>query len=221
MSYWTGGRGGSSLYDRTDHNEVNRTQIRIERISHQINLLEKSYEDVKRKVVLTESDLRNLPSIMPVNGALISGFGFRHHPVSGQQKLHEGIDFACQIGTPIYSPGEGVVESSGYIGNGYGININIDHQNGYKTKFAHMSQALVTEGARVKRGQLLGYSGNTGLSTGPHLHYEIMHNEVKIDPIDFFYEDLSPNEYRKLKLNKAEATKEMVKAKLSEVPAMD
>lgn len=221
-SYWNGGRGGSSLYDRTDHNLVNKTQIRIERMLHQIELLRNSYSDIGIKAALTEKDLRNLPSIMPTNGALISGFGYRVHPVSGYKKLHEGIDFACGVGTPIYAPGDGVVESSGYIGNGYGINVNIDHQNGYKTKFAHMSEAIVTDGAKIKRGQLIGYSGNTGLSTGPHLHYEIMHNDVKIDPIDFFYEDLSPREYRKLKLNKAEViTKAVIKAELSVAPAMD
>jgi murein DD-endopeptidase MepM/ murein hydrolase activator NlpD len=221
LSYWNGGRGGSSLYDKTNHNLVNKTQIRIERLLHQIELLRNSYSDVGIKAALTEKDLRNLPSIMPTNGALISGFGYRLHPVSGHQKLHEGIDFACQIGTPIYAPGNGVVGPSGNIGNGYGINVNIDHQNGYKTKFAHMSEAIVSEGSQVKRGQLIGYSGNTGLSTGPHLHYEITHNDVKIDPIDFFYEDLTPREYRKLKLNKSEITKEVIKAELSTAPAMD
>lgn len=221
-AYWNGGRGGSSMYDRTDNNLVNKTQIRIERLLHQVELLRNSYSDIGIKAALTEKDLRNLPSIMPTNGALISGFGYRRHPVSGHQKLHEGIDFACGVGTPIYAPGDGVVESSGYIDNGYGINVNLDHQNGYKTKYAHMSEAVVTEGTRVKRGQLIGYSGNTGLSTGPHLHYEIMHNDVKIDPIDFFYEDLTPREYRQLKLNKSEVvTKEAVKAELSAAPAMD
>ncbi|MEM0996085.1 MAG: M23 family metallopeptidase [Bacteroidota bacterium] len=220
-SYWNGGRGGSSRYDQTDTSLPNKTQLRIERIAHQIELLRNSYALVGEEAASKETAMRNLPSIMPVNGELISMYGMRRHPVTGRHKLHEGVDFACGIGTPIYAPGDALVTSTGDIANGYGINVNLDHQNGYKTKFAHLSRAVVQIGQRVKRGELIGYSGNTGLSTGPHLHYEVSLNDVKIDPIDFFYQDLPPREYRRLKLDKQDVTVQVLKEKLSDSPAMD
>lgn len=215
-SYWKGGRGGSPIYGSS--NDVSKTQIEIENIGHQIQLLSKSLTKVHFKVSRKEDELANLPSIKPVEGNLISGFGNRRHPVTGGIKFHEGLDFACGTGTPIYATANGVIETTGYVGNGYGLNINIDHKNGFKTKFAHMSKSLVKEGQKVTRGQLIGYSGNTGLSTGPHLHYEIMYMGVKIDPFDYFYEDLPPSEYRRLKLNKSTATPEKVNKALDNPP---
>ena len=145
---------------------------------------------------------------------------YRRHPVGGHVKFHEGLDFACDVGTPLYATGDGVVTNDTYGESGYGIHVDIDHGNGYQTKFAHMSVSKVKVGQRVTRGQLIGLSGNTGLSTGPHLHYEIMFNGTKIDPVDFFYMDLSPQEYRRLSLDPGKVTKEAIKKKL-EAPSMD
>ncbi|HHG85374.1 MAG TPA: M23 family metallopeptidase, partial [Bacteroidetes bacterium] len=184
-SYWQGGRGGSARYDKTQNDLVSQTQIRLERMMFQVDLLKSSLKSVHFKVDRKEEEMKNLPSILPIRGTMISGFGNRIHPVTKHVKFHDGLDFACQTGTPIYATGDGRIDAVGFTGNGYGLNVNIDHLNGYRTKFAHMSEARVTDGQSIKRGQLIGYSGNTGMSTGPHLHYEIMHNGVKIDPIDF------------------------------------
>lgn len=219
-SFWQGGRGGINRYDRTNVEITQRMDLRVENIRHQIDLLNNSLRTVHFKSDRKEDELKNMPSISPVNGNLISGFGNRRHPVSGRIKFHDGLDFACPSGTPLYASGNGVIEAVGYTQNGYGLNVNIDHQNGYHTKYAHMSKAVVENGQRIKRGQLIGYSGNTGLSTGPHLHYEVHYQGVKVDPVDFFYKNLSPQQYRKLKLNKSDATPNKLKEALN-APSMD
>jgi len=194
--------------------------LRIQQIRHQVNTLKGSYQLVEKRMMAKEKELENVPSILPVNGRLNSGFGHRRHPVTGAMKMHTGLDFDCSEGTPLYATGDGVVSHAGYGENGYGMYVDINHQNGYVTKYAHMSKTKVKAGQKVTRGQMIGYSGNTGLSTGPHLHYEIIHKGEKIDPVDFFYMDLSPEEYRRLRLDPKNVTKEAVKQKL-DVPAMD
>ena len=219
-SRWMAGTGGSAIFDKSVNNAAFKTDLRISGIKSRIDLLNSSLDAVSKKASLQEIELLNMPSILPSNGSLISGFGYRTHPVFGHAKFHEGLDFACQIGTPIYASGNAVVESAEFSDNGYGKNINLDHENGFRTKYAHLSEIKVQQGQRVKRGQLIGYSGNTGLSSGPHLHYEVSIDNVKTDPIDFIYMDLSPEEYRRLKLNKESITKEAVKEKLV-APSMD
>lgn len=217
---WQAGAGGSNLFDANRNDKATEVFIRLEKLRHQTKILSKSYALVESKVLSKEIELKNVPSILPVNGTLMSGFGMRRHPISGTFKFHTGLDFGCDIGTPLYATGDGIVTNAGYGESGYGMYVDIDHKNGYMTKFAHMSSTKVAVGAAVKRGQLIGYSGNTGLSSGPHLHYEIMLKGEKIDPIDFFYMDLSPTEYRRLSLDPGTVTKEAVKKKL-DVPAMD
>ena len=196
---------------------------RLDKMTFQISLLRRSLATVKSRMGAKEMELRTVPSLAPVNGTMISGFCNRVHPVTGHVKFHEGLDFACQTGTPVYASGDAIVEQADYNENGYGYCINLDHENGYRTKYAHLSEMKVSDGMRVKRGQLIGYSGNTGLSSGPHLHYEVSLNHVKIDPIDFFYQNLSPEKYRDLASGEAgeEVSKEELKEKLSEVEPMD
>jgi murein DD-endopeptidase MepM/ murein hydrolase activator NlpD len=217
---WQAGAGGSELFDPNRNDIATTLWIRTQKLQHQTEVLRASLANVKTRINAKEVELKNVPSIMPVNATLISGFGNRRHPVSGHMKFHEGLDFACDVGTPLYATGDGIVTNNGYGESGYGIHVDIDHGNGYQTKFAHMSDAKVAVGQRVTRGQLIGYSGNTGLSTGPHLHYEIMYKGTKIDPVDFFYMDLSPQEYRRLSLEPGKVTKEAIKKKL-EAPSMD
>lgn len=219
-SRWKAGTGGSAIFDKSLDNASLKTELRISGLKSRLDLLNTSLDRVRTKADVREVELLNMPSILPSNGTLISGFGYRRHPVLGHSKFHEGLDFACQIGTPIYASGNAVVESAEYSDNGYGKNINLDHQNGFRTKYAHLSEIKVKVGEAVKRGQLIGYSGNTGLSSGPHLHYEVSIDNVKTDPVDFIYMDLSPQEYRRLKLDKAPITKEAVKEKLV-APSMD
>ena len=220
QSRWKSGTGGEAIFDKSINNAAYKTSLRLGSLKNRLNLLNLSLENVLSRADKIDTELSNMPSILPVNGSLMSGFGFRNHPVTGQAKFHEGLDFACPIGTPIYASGNGQVEIAETGESGYGICLNLNHGNGYRTKYAHLSQILVRNGELVKRGQLLAYSGNTGLSTGPHLHYEVSLNEVKTDPIDFIYMDLPPNEYRRLKLDKASVTKEAVKEKLV-APSMD
>lgn len=196
---WEGGAGGSALFGREDLSAL--TQVRIKRLHHRINLLQGNLKDIRFKADIKDEQLSNMPSIMPVNGKLISGFGFRRHPIHGGGHMHTGLDFACKIGTPIYASGSGEVLATGTHESGYGLQIDLNHGNGYVTKYAHLSRIVCTPGEKVKRGQLIGYSGNTGLSTGPHLHYEIIRNGEKIDPIDYFYSDLTPSAFLKNQLD--------------------
>ncbi len=219
-SRWMAGTGGSAIFDKSINNAAFKTELRISGLKSRLTLLNTSLDAVHKKANVQEVELLNMPSILPTNGTLISGFGYRTHPVLGHSKFHEGLDFACQTGTPIYASGNAIVETADYNEHGYGININLDHQNGYRTKYAHLSELKVKQGQKVKRGQLIGYSGSTGMSSGPHLHYEVSYNNVKTDPIDFIYMDLSPQEYRRLKLDKSSVTKEAVKEKLV-APSMD
>lgn len=219
-SRWKAGTGGEAIFDKSINNAAYKTSLRFTNLKNRVLLLNSSLDKVHSRADHIDEDLGNMPSILPVAGTLISGFGFRNHPVSGNAKFHEGLDFACPIGTPIYASGNGVVEISETGESGYGICLNVNHSNGYRTKYAHLSQMKVRNGESVKRGQLLAYSGNTGLSTGPHLHYEVSFREVKTDPIDFIYMDLPIQEYRRLKLDKSAITKEAVKEKLVN-PSMD
>lgn len=220
QSRWKAGTGGEAIFDKSINNAAYKTSLRLNNLRSRMNLLDHSLEKVRSRSDVIDVELSNMPSILPVNGTLISGFGYRSHPVSGYTKFHEGLDFACPVGTPIYASGNGEVEIAESGESGYGICLNVNHRNGYKTKYAHLSKMAVRHGQEIKRGQLLGYSGNTGLSTGPHLHYEVSYQDVKTDPIDFIYMDLPPNEYRRLKIDKSTVTKEAVKEKLV-APSMD
>jgi murein DD-endopeptidase MepM/ murein hydrolase activator NlpD len=220
QSRWKAGTGGSAIFDKSLNNAARKTSFRLTNLRDRLALLNTSLDHVQKRADHLDEDLSNMPSILPVVGSLISGFGYRNHPVSGASKFHEGLDFACPIGTPIYASGNGVIEIAESGESGYGICLNINHQNGYATKYAHLSKMVAHPGQAVKRGQLIAYSGNTGLSTGPHLHYEVSLKSVKTDPIDFIYMDLPPQEYARLKLDKTSVTKEKVKEKLVS-PSMD
>jgi murein DD-endopeptidase MepM/ murein hydrolase activator NlpD len=141
-----------------------------------------------------------MPAIRPVAGILLSGYGMRVHPVLKYQRLHEGLDFRADIGTEVFSTGEGVVKYAGRRGT-YGNLLEIDHGYGYITRYAHLSGFAdgIRTGAKVDRGQLVAYSGNTGVSQGPHLHYEIRINGNSVDPLNFLFADITPEEYKMYK----------------------
>jgi murein DD-endopeptidase MepM/ murein hydrolase activator NlpD len=119
--------------------------------------------------------------IMPINGRLTSGFGYRRHPILGYRRLHTGLDIAAPTGTPIRAAATGTVNYSGR-NRGYGNYVRINHGSGMQTAYAHMSRIVASNGARVQQGQIIGYVGSTGLSTGPHLHYELIRGGQKVDP---------------------------------------
>lgn len=126
---------------------------------------------------------------------MASGYGYRIHPIYKVRKLHTGTDFSAPTGTPIYATGDGKVSTYKRSRAGYGNHIVIDHGYGYQTLYAHMSKVDVKRGQKVKRGDVIGYIGSSGRSTAPHLHYEVIKDGRKINPINYFFNDLSPEEY--------------------------
>lgn len=199
---WNFGRGGIERYDTEKADLASYVEIHLENLDHKINLLSDNLEKARALAEIKGEKNKNLPAIRPViSGNMISGFGYRRHPIRGTMALHSGLDFACQNGTPVYATGDAIVEFSGRKESGYGIYIDLNHGDGLITKYGHLSKTSVETGAKVRRGDLIGYSGSTGASTGPHLHYEVIRDGEKIDPIDWFYEDISAKELAKLKLD--------------------
>lgn len=175
---------------------------KVDKLKRKLYIESKSQDEVVELAENKEKLFAAIPAIQPIANkqliALASGFGMRTHPVYKVKKMHTGIDFAASIGTPIYATADGKIEEVKTQFSGYGKMIVIDHGFGYKTRYAHMHEFAVREGQQVKRGDLIGYVGNTGLSTAPHLHYEIILNGVLINPVHYFYNDLSPAEYEKI-----------------------
>ena len=146
--------------------------------------------------------MAHIPAIFPLKETEIkyisSYFGYRPDPIYKVSKFHSGIDFSAQLGTEAYATGDGVVCNVEKGQWGYGNMVTIDHGYGYKTRYSHLQKAAVRKGQKVKRGQCIGFIGNTGKTTGVHLHYEVLKNNVQIDPINFFYNDLTPDEYEQI-----------------------
>ncbi len=137
-----------------------------------------------------EKLFESIPAIIPTNGDYASSrFGMRIHPILKVRKMHPGMDFVTNVGTPVYAPANGKVVSVRRNG-GYGLEVVIDHGYGYRTKYAHLSKSVVKRWQKVERGQMIAKTGNSGLSTGPHLHYEVSHNGRKLNPARFFINDL-------------------------------
>lgn len=197
---WKGGQGGGDTYFSASQSVFNKMVDRLELLQYQINLLKESYSEIRDVAITKQDQMKYFPSVVPVRGKLVSGFGSRTHPIAGGTHFHTGLDFACPLGTPIYATADGTIYTPNGHNSGYGICIDIDHGNGFQTKYAHLSKMLVSPGQKVKRFQVIGYSGSTGTSTGPHLHYEVIRQGIKVDPIDYFYSDISPEEYKQLYL---------------------
>ncbi|MBA5628993.1 M23 family metallopeptidase [Moheibacter lacus] len=173
----------------------------IDILNKQMVIQSKSLDEIVISAKEKDKMLRHLPAIQPVANKdltrLASGYGMRMHPILKISKMHAGTDFAAHIGTPIYATGDGKVTLAGREG-GYGNVVKIKHGYGYETLYAHMSKIKTRSGQNVKRGDIIGYVGNTGLSTGPHLHYEIHKDGQPIDPVSYFYQDVSPDEFNVL-----------------------
>lgn len=175
---------------------------RIDQLSKQLYVQSKSYDEVWALVKNKASMIASIPAIQPVSNhgltRVASGFGWRIHPIYKTEKLHTGMDFTAPIGTEVYATGNGVVSKVENDGRGYGNNIMINHGYGYETLYGHMSKFKVRVGQKINRGDLIGYSGNSGSSTGPHVHYEVRKNGTPVNPVNFYYNDLSPEEYEKM-----------------------
>lgn len=175
---------------------------RVDKLRRKLYIESKSQDEIVQKAENKEKLFAAIPAIQPIANenliALASGFGMRVHPIYKVKKMHTGIDFAAPIGTPIYATADGKIEEVSVRFSGYGKMIIIDHGFGYKTRYAHMHDFAVRQGQNIKRGELIGYVGDTGLSTAPHLHYEVFMNGEFINPVHYFFNDLSPAEYEKI-----------------------
>jgi murein DD-endopeptidase MepM/ murein hydrolase activator NlpD len=171
-------------------------------ISARIESQEKSYKEIEGMLRNKEKLLASTPAIQPVANKdlkrVASGFGSRIDPVYKTIKFHAGLDFAAPQGTPIYATADGRVTTAGNTGNGYGNHVEINHGYGYETLYGHMFRIKVRSGQVVKRGEIIGWVGSTGKSTGPHLHYEVHKGGRPLDPIYFFYNDLTPEQYQQI-----------------------
>ncbi len=174
----------------------------IRKLQVRIAVQKKSYTELLGLVNNKEQLLAATPAIQPVSNKdlnrIASGFGYRIDPVYKTVKLHAGLDFAAPQGTPIYATADGTVKLAGFSDGGYGNHVVINHGYGYETVYGHMVRTKARTGQRVKRGEIIGYVGSTGKSTGPHCHYEVHKNGQKIDPVYFFYNDLSPQQFDQL-----------------------
>ncbi len=178
------------------------TSKRLDMISKQLYIQSKSFDELVVLVKGKEKLLASIPAIQPISNQDLrhqpSGFGWRTHPIYKTAEFHPGMDFAAAQGTEIYATGDGAVERADALAQGYGNHIVINHGYGYKTLYGHMSKMAVKAGQQVKRGQLIGFVGSTGLSTAPHVHYEVVKTGVKMNPINYYYNDLTPEQYQKL-----------------------
>lgn len=194
-----GGNRYSSLLNLPQGKIIRETKLKIDQLEKQLAIQSKSYEELKGLVNEKETMLSSVPAIQPIFTSesvyLSSGYGRRYHPIYKSKKLHKGLDFSAPTGTDIHVTGDGTIERVEKKRRGYGYNILVDHGFGYKTLYAHLSVIDVKKGQKVTRGETIGKVGNTGTSTAPHLHYEIRRNGSKINPIHFFYNDLTPEEY--------------------------
>lgn len=192
----------AGLYGYINSSQVLNTTIKLDVIASQLYHQSVSYDTLFAMARNKSEMLAHIPAIFPLKETEIkyisSYFGYRPDPIYKIEKFHSGIDFSAQMGTEAYATGDGVVFDVEKGHWGYGNMVTIDHGYGYKTRYAHLQKAAVRKGQKVKRGQLIGFIGNTGKTTGVHLHYEVLKNDIHIDPINFFYNDLTPDEYEQI-----------------------
>jgi len=180
---------------------ISSTQ-RLDIIQKQLVIQSKSLDEITKLAEEKEKLLAAIPAIQPINNddltRMASGFGWRSDPFTKARKMHWGMDFTAPRGTPIYASGDGEIARADNSASGFGKHVRIDHGYGYLTIYAHLSQYNVKKGQNVKRGDLIGFVGSTGRSQAPHLHYEVWKDEIRIDPINFYYGSLSAKEFENM-----------------------
>ncbi len=200
------GYGGVNRYQNlkgyNNSELIINTSEKIDQITKQLYIQSKSYDEIIELAKNKADMLAALPAIQPVSNKnlsrMASGYGYRIHPIYKTRKMHSGMDFSAKTGTEIYATGDGKISKVRKSRRGYGNHVVIDHGYGYKTLYAHMSKYIVRKGQKVKRGEVIGYVGSTGTSVAPHLHYEVHKDGRKINPVNFYYNDLNPEEYEKM-----------------------
>jgi len=201
-----GGIGGINRYKELENYSnaklIIETAKKLDRIKKKIVVQSKSFDELISLAREKEEMLASIPAIMPVSNKDLtrtaSGWGLRIHPIYKIVRFHYGMDFTAPVGTEVYATGDGVVESIISSRRGYGNHIVVNHGFGYKTLYAHLDRFNVRQGQKVKRGDVIGFVGNTGLSIAPHLHYEVELNGIKVDPSNYFFHDLTPEEYERI-----------------------
>ena len=198
-----GGFGGVNRYAELEEipnmEIVVQTNKRMDILRKKIYIQSLSFDTIVNLAKNKQEMLQHIPGIQPLKTyKYVSGFGTRMHPIYKTLRTHTGIDLVAPSGTKIYATGDGVVKSAKFE-RGYGKAIVIDHGYKYQSMYAHCSEILVHQGQKVKRGELIGLVGNTGVSTGSHLHYEIIKNGQKVNPINYFLNDLSPSEFEEIR----------------------
>ncbi len=197
------GFGGTDRYSKLEgyknSDVIIYTTKKLDKIVSELVVQSKSFDEVFEMAKNKTKMLACIPAIQPVSNKnlkrLSSYFGYRTDPIYKVKKFHEGIDFSAPIGTPIYSTGDGVVKEIKKSRRGYGNRILIDHGYGYQTFYAHVHKFKVRKGQKIERGQVIATVGNTGKSTAPHLHYEVRKDGKAVNPIYYFFNDLTPEEY--------------------------
>lgn len=198
------GFGGVNRYAYLDGADISghikNTVVRLDVLTKKSYVQSKSFDDVSLVAARSGEMVSCIPKISPIvpdrsQYRLSSSFGVRKDPITGRQARHMGLDFAIEVGNPVYSTGDGVVSYVGHSRYGYGNNIIVDHGFGYKTRYAHLSTTDVVEGMQVWRGDFLGRTGNSGKSSGPHLHYEVIYMDRPVNPINYLDLEIPAEEY--------------------------
>ena len=200
------GFGGTDRYSRLEgyrnSDLIINTTRKLDVLTSQLVVQSKSFDEVFTLAKRKEELVASMPAIQPVSNKDLrrigSYFGYRTDPFYKVTKFHEGIDFTAPVGTDIYATGDGTVTSVEFSRSGYGNCIIINHGFGYQTVYAHLSKMNVKKGEKVKRGQVIGFVGNTGKSTSPHLHYEVRKSGRPVDPINYFFNDITPEQYAQM-----------------------
>ena len=197
------GIGGIERYKDLENKPlIASTLQKVDQFKRELYIQSQSYSELLNLAQKKEKMLAAIPAIQPISNQelkrLAAGFGMRLHPIYKVNKMHEGVDFSAPRGTPIYATGDGIISLTNKSYQGYGNRVEIDHGYGFVTRYCHMQSFHVKPKQRVKRGQCIGYVGSTGVSTAPHLHYEVIKNRKKVDPAHYFFNDLNAAQYQKL-----------------------
>lgn len=190
--------GLDTLGSISDSRLVDAAYQKLNLLERELVVQSRSFDHLRALALNNSERMQHVPAIQPVSELslkqMASGYGRRIDPVYGTVKMHEGMDFACDIGTPVYATGNGTVKTAEWA-SGYGNLIEIDHGYGYLTRYAHLNEISVKPGQKVNRGDLIAKSGNTGKSTGPHVHYEVRLRDVPQNPVNYYFYDLTPQQY--------------------------
>ncbi len=200
------GTGGVDKYTALEQlsrgENLAELHTKLDNMSAQYKVQEDSYNKLIKMAKNKSAMLASIPAIQPIPNKnlrrIASGFGYRVDPIYKTRKMHKGMDFTAPRGTKIYATGDAVVKTVKHARWGYGSHILLDHGYGYTTLYGHMSRTKVKQGQKVKRGQLIGLVGSTGKSTGPHLHYEVRKNGTAVNPVGYFYNDLTSEQYEEI-----------------------